>query len=186
MRYFLFFTILFFTFVFSNCGGGPSNENNSVNNKPSNINSNGNKPNSNSPVNTNRTPEPPTANNAPTLTPVVQGFYAALAKKDEAGVKKFLSVAAVKYWEDEGKTEKKTWFAYLLENEDPVDEKREVRNEKIEGETAMAELKGGPLGVWTKFAFVKENGEWKFASPKDSPELKNVPKTSSNSNSRNS
>ena len=100
-------------------------------------------------------------------------------------MKKYLSAAALKYWEDEGKSEKKTWLVYLSEDNDPIDEKREVRNEQISGEKAVAELKGGNLGVWVKFAFVKENGEWKFASPKESPEIKSIPKTSSNSNNPN-
>ncbi len=58
----------------------------------------------------------------------------------------------------------------------------EVRNEKIEGDSAVAELKGGSLGVWTKIKFVKENGEWKFASPEDSPELEGVTKSAADSN----
>jgi len=71
----------------------------------------------------------------------------------------------------------------LSEAEDPTSEKREVRNEKIEGETAVAEIKGGSLGVWTPIKFVRENGEWKFASPEDSLSLQNIPKTSVDSNS---
>ena len=132
---------------------------------------------------TTKTPEAPTSNAAPTLASVVQNYYAALQKKDEAATKKFLSQAAIKYWDDEAKAEKKTGFAYLLESEEPLSEKREVRNEKIEGETATAEIKGGSLGVWTPIKFIKENGEWKFASPKDSLEsLQNIPRTSANSN----
>ena len=133
-----------------------------------------------------KTAETSATNNAPTLTPVVLAFFEALKKKDEVGVKKHLSGSALRYWEDEGKSVKKSWIAYLAEDNEPIDEKREVRNEKIDGDTAIAELKGGNLGVWTKTAFVKENGEWKFASPKDSPELKNVPRTSSNIKSPNS
>lgn len=134
----------------------------------------------NNPFNTTKKEEAATSNNAPTLAPVVQGFYDALKKKDEAGVKKYLSASALKYWEDEAKAEKKTWLAFLLESEEPVGEKREVRNEKIDGETAVAELKGGSLGVWTPAKFVKENGEWKFASPKDSISLQDIPRTNSN------
>ena len=40
----------------------------------------------------------------------------------------------------------------------------EFRNEKIEGDKASAELKGGTYVNWTKFNFVKENGEWKFTN----------------------
>jgi hypothetical protein len=139
--------------------------------------------NADNPLATSKKPEAATSNNAPTLAPVVQNFYEALNKKDEAGVKKYLSQSALKYWETEAKAEKKTALAYLSEYEDPTGEKREVRNEKIEGETAVAEIKGGSLGVWTPIKFVRENGEWKFASPEDSLSLQNIPKTSANSNS---
>ena len=116
-------------------------------------------------------------NNAPTLAPVVNDYYAALNKKDEAGAKKFLSSSAVKYWDAEGKAENETGFNYLLEAEEPLAEKREVRNEKINGDAATAEMKGGSLGVWTVVGFVKENGAWKFASPKESLALQDIPRT---------
>jgi hypothetical protein len=134
------------------------------------------------PLETTKKPEAATSNNAPTLAPVVQNFYEALNKKDEAGVRKYLSQSALKYWETEAKTEKKTALAYLSEAEEPIDEKREIRNEKIEGETAVAEIKGGSLGVWTPIKFVRENGQWKFASPEDSLSLQNIPQTETNSN----
>lgn len=135
------------------------------------------------PLATTKVPEAAAANSAPTLAPVVQNFYEGLKKKDEAAVKKSLSQRALKYWEAEGKAERKTALAYLVEAEDPIDEKREVRNEKIEGETAVAEMKGGSLGVWTPTKFVRENGEWKFASPEDSISMQNSPKTAANANS---
>lgn len=144
-------------------------------------NANGGAANGGNPLETVKKPEAATSNNAPTIAPVVASFYEALNKKDEAGVKKCLSQAALKYQEAEAKTEKKSVLAYLTEVEDPINEKREVRNEKINGETAVAELKGGSLGVWTPIKFVRENGEWKFASPEDSLSLQNMPKTSANS-----
>jgi hypothetical protein len=138
--------------------------------------------NADNPLATTKKPEAATSNNAPTLAPVVQSFYEALNKKDEAGVKKYLSQSALKYSEMEAKTEKKTLLVYLTEVEDPINEKREVRNEKIESETAVAEIKGGSLGNWTPIKFVRENGEWKFASSEDSLSLQNIPQTDANSN----
>jgi hypothetical protein len=177
-----FFTFLFLTVFLYGCGGTSENSNTTANTKPAN--SNAATVNANNPLATTKTPEAVTTNSAPTLAPVLAGYYAALNKKDEAGTKKFLSQAALKYWEDEAKTEKKTAFVYLLESEEPLNEKREIRNEKIEGDKAFAEIKGGSLGVWTATMFVKENGEWKFASPEDSfKETQNLPKTSTNSNS---
>jgi hypothetical protein len=176
-----FFTFLFLTTFTISCGGAVENSN-TTNTKPANANIA--TVNTNNPLATTKTPEVATTNNAPTLAPVLAEYYAALNKKDEAGTKKYLSQSAIKYWDDEGKSEKKTGFAYLLESEEPLNEKREIRNEKIESDAAFAEIKGGSLGVWTPVKFVKENGAWKFASPKDSFEaLQNLPKSSTNSNS---
>lgn len=176
------FQIIFFTAIFIFALfllGCPSTPEKTNTNTTSPANTNTQKSNSNNnPFNTTKPADAATTNNAPTLAPVVQAYYDALKKKDEAGVKKLLSAPALKYWEDEAKTEKKTWLAFLLESEEPVDDKREVRNEKVESETATAELKGGSLGVWTPTKFVKENGEWKFASPKDS--FQDIPRTNSN------
>lgn len=173
MRFFIF---LYLTIFLIGCGGS-ENKNTATNTKSSNANTAAT--NADNPLATTRTPEAAMTNNAPTLAPILAEYYAALNKKDEAGTKKFLSQAALKYYEDEAKSEKKTWFAYLLESEEPVNEKREIRSEKIEGDTAVAEIKGGSLVNWTSYKFVKENGEWKFASPKDSPELQGVPSSNS-------
>lgn len=179
MRFFTFFIL---TTFFIGCGGAVENSNTTANSKP--VNANTTNGSANNPLATTKTPEAATTNDAPTLAPVLAGYYAALNKKDEAGTKKYLSQAALKYWENEAKTEKKTAFAYLLESEEPLNEKREIRNEKIEGDKAFAEIKGGSLGVWTATMFVKENGEWKFASPEDSfKETQNLPKTSTSSSS---
>lgn len=188
MRFQIFILTIILSFLVS-CGGNETNNkttdnkttgnttNNPINSNPNPTNQAnvGNSGNSGS-LNTNKTPIPEKVNEAQTLSSVVTGFYTALAKKDEAGAKKFLSADALKYWENEGKSEKKTWFAILMEYEEPLDAKREIRNEKISGETAFAELKGGPNGEWTPIAFVKENGEWKFASPEKSMEQSNIQK----------
>lgn len=173
------FILLFLTSFLIGCSGGTAeNSNSAANGKPANANVAAG--NSSNPLETVKKPEAAKNNEGQTLAPVLQGFYAALSKKDEAGAKKFLSQAAIKYWETEAKAEKKTWFAYLLESEEPLNEKREIRNEKVEGDSAIAEIRGGSLGVWTPVKFVKENGEWKFASPEDSLALQGVPKTSAN------
>jgi hypothetical protein len=177
---FVFTTILAITTFFVGCA---STETPNNSNKPANTNSNTTNLNSNAPLGTTKTPEVATSNAAPTVSPVVQGYYAALQKKDEGGAKKFLSASAVKYWEDEMKSEKKNSLLAVLEDDAaPVEEKREVRNEKIEGDSATAEIKGGSSLAWTPVKFVKENGEWKFASPKDSFALQDIKPTTSNSN----
>lgn len=180
MRYLL---ILFSAIFIISCSGGAANTNAPVNGKTANANLSNASSNANNPLATTRTPEAPLNNNAPTLAPVLNGYYDALSKKDEAGVKRFLSQSAVKYFEDEAKSEKKTLLAYLLEAEEPLNEKREIRNEKIEGDAATAEIRGGSLGNWTPNKFVKENGEWKFASPKESLALQDIPRTNAPTNS---
>ena len=178
---FYIFTILLLSTFFVGCSTleTPTNTTNNAKTTNTNVATVANESN-NSPA-TTKAPEAATSNNAATFTPIVNNFYEALDKKDEAGTKKYLSQPALKYWENEGKSEKKTWFAYLSESEDPTGEKREVRNEKITGDTATAEIKGGSLGVWTPIKFVRENGEWKFASPEDSFSLQNIPQTDANS-----
>ncbi|MGI8494854.1 MAG: hypothetical protein ACR2L1_06025 [Pyrinomonadaceae bacterium] len=166
------FTILTITTFFVGCTSPetPTNSTQTRNTVTNSANSN-----SDNPLGTTKIPEAATSNNAPTLAPVVEGYYAALRKKDEAGAKKYLSQAAVKYWEDEMKSEnQKSMLAVLEDDASPVEDKREVRNEKIEGGSATAEIKGGSSLAWTPVKFVRENGEWKFASPKDSFALQDV------------
>ena len=178
MRYQILFLFISLIFLIS-CGGTGEKPNKATNvinatvpNKATNANS---------PLGTNKIESVKTGE-APNITPVVQGYYEALKKKDEAGARKFLSAAAIKYYEDEAKSEKKTWLAFVLEENDPVDEKREVQNEKIDGNKAVAEMKGGSLGKFTPIAFIKENGEWKFDSPTVTHGLSTIKKTETLSN----
>ena len=160
-----FFTTIFILTLFLNgCTSSTETTNSKTANKSANIATS----NVSNPLETTKKPETATTNNAPTLAPVVDVYYAALLKKDEAGAKKALSQSAIRYWLEEKSEDLPTLLAILEDNEAPVEVKREVRNEKITGDTATAEIRGGSLGVWTPIAFVKENGEWKFASPKDS------------------
>jgi hypothetical protein len=186
MRFFILSIFSIFTIFFSGCTTAetPGSKSNAGNTKANSANTNVSSSNADNPLATTKVPEAATSNNAPTLAPVVQNYYAALERKDEASVKKFLSQSAIGYWQSEMKSEKSpSLLAILEDNESPVEEKRQIRNEKIEGETAVAEMKGGSLGVWTAIKFVKENGEWKFASPKDSLALQDIPRTAANSNS---
>ncbi|MDQ3321720.1 MAG: hypothetical protein M3525_04695 [Acidobacteriota bacterium] len=181
------FQIIFFTtisvFALLLNGCASDTPTNSANTNSANRTANTTSANSDNPLATNKTPEAATTNNAPTLAPVVQNYYAALQKKDESGARRFLSQSATKYWQNEMRSEKMpSLLAILEDNESPVEEKREIRNEKIEGESAVAEIKGGSLGVWTKTKFVRENGEWKFASPAESLSLQDIPRTDSSAN----
>jgi hypothetical protein len=155
--------ILLLTAVFVACESQPSN-NTATTNKPVNA------------ANTNTTTSPvaPTTNNAPTIAPVVQAYHAALKAKDDAALRKTQSQAALKELETEMKKEKETSLVKYLESyEETPDKPFEARNETINGDTATAEIKNSE-GVWSKFKFVKENGEWKYAAPSENLKLEST------------
>lgn len=166
------YKILFFTtfFVFSilavGCGGPATNTNN---NTPVNTT----RTNGNNSVVFNPTPKTvePTTNDAPTLGPVVRTYYEALKKKDDALLRTVLSRALLQKLETEMREEKKTGLAaFAAELDRPGD--IQVRNEKIEGDKGVAELKGGAYADWSKLGFVKEDGKWKMSD--ESPEIQAV------------
>jgi hypothetical protein len=77
------------------------------------------------------------------------------------------------------KAEKKTGLAaYLLENEQ-LDKPAEVRNEKISGNNAIAEIRGSSYRNWTPWGFVNEGGKWKLTGT--SPDIQTV-RQATNSN----
>ncbi len=163
------------------CGGGASNSSNASNASNSGNSANGNATSTaNSPVETTKKPIAETTNNAPTIGPVVQAYYDALKKKDDAALMNVLSAAFVKSIQADMKAEKKTGMAaYLAEYDTIPDKPVEVRNEKIEGDKAVAELKGGAYLNWTAFSFINEGGKWKFTG--GSPDIQTVT-SGSNSN----
>lgn len=147
----------------SACGGANDNASNAANN--SNTSAVG------SPANTSKDPiaaqtatPQPTSNNAPTLTPVYKAYCAAWVKKDEAALRKIYSSDTIKEFEKNMKEDGiKTLTEYLSEDK-ASNELCEVRNEKISGDTATAEVRtlGYPSGITV--VFVKENGEWKLTN----------------------
>jgi hypothetical protein len=158
----LFFTtISIFTILAVGCGGAP------VPNTNNNAPANANRANGNNVAVINPTPKPvgETVNDAPTLGPVVRAYYEALKKKDDAALRALLSKSLLKDVEEGMKEEKKTGLAAYMAETDRVPEKGiEVRNEKIEGDKASAELKGGAYVNWSSISFVKEDGKWKLSN----------------------
>ena len=151
---------------------------------PANSNANAGANIANSNANHAQVPIPrhdePTENNAPTLAPVVQQFYDALKNKDDAKLKETITSGFQKELEDDMKSKnEKSLAAFVAETDYREGQNIEVRNEKIEGDKAVAELKGGAYKNWTAFSFAKENGKWKFTG--GSPEIDNVPQANSNS-----
>jgi len=167
---FAFFTTLIFI---SSCGG------------PSPSNNTGNVGNANGKI-TNTAPSADvvgeTLNNAPTLNPVVQQYYEAMKNKDDAAIRETLTKDFIARIEQDMKADKeKNLAAYMAQDEYRAGQTLEVRNEKIDGDKGQAEIRGAAYKNWTKFAFAKENGKWKFTG--GSPEIDNMPKADTSSNS---
>lgn len=173
MRITLFIVILIAVISVA-CGGGTD------------PNTNTNKSNGNTVVkNTNDplavvTPTPEsTTNNAPTLTPVYKAYCAAWVKKDEAALRKVYSAATIAKFEKLMRADHETdIFAFI--GEQVTADLCEVRNEQINGDRAIAEIKTRSYPNGAKVVFVKENGEWKLTD--ESPAIDAV-KNSPSSNS---
>jgi hypothetical protein len=157
------------------CGGGePPKANTNVNTGVNALN-NAPKENVNSAVNKfGGVPQADTGktNEAASIKPVVDAYYDALKKKDDAAFRKVYSAAGIKELESEAKSEgRKSIVDYLSASEPAGDKPFEVKNEKVEGDSAVAEIRGGVYENWTKWKFVKENGEWKLAPPSENLKL---------------
>lgn len=138
--------------------------------------------NTNNPLATTAAAEEATTNNAPTLSPVVKAYYEALKNNDDAALRKVFSQDTLKSFEADMKEEnQKSLVKFITELEPVPDQPFEVRNEKIEDDTAIAELRGGSYPNGIDIKFVKENGEWKMTN--ESPEFQSVKQSAANSNS---
>jgi hypothetical protein len=125
--------------------------------------------------------EEPTTNNAPTIGPVVQQYNEALKTKNDQMLRDTLTAEFTKSLEIDMKTEnRKDFAAYVAESDYRPGQVLEVRNEKIDGNKGVAEIRGGAYKNWTAFSFALENGKWRFTG--GSPELDNMPPTSNTAN----
>lgn len=174
------FILLFLTVFLIGCGAAENS--NTATNTNAISNANAATANASNPLATTKTPEVSTTNNAPTLAPVVQNYYQALQKKDDAALRRIYSQAALKSLEADMKAEKKNSLVEFITELEPVPDKPfEVRNEQIQGDTAIAEMRGGSYPNGIKIKFVRENGEWKMTN--ESPEIQSVKQSTANSNS---
>jgi hypothetical protein len=181
MRLQIIFFITIFTLFLGACSNSETS-NTSVNANAGNKTANIASGNSNNPLATNKTPEVSTTNNAPTLSPIIQAYYEALKKKDEAALRKVYSRETLKSLESDMKDEKKnSLIEFIAENEGVPDKPLETRNEQIQGDSAVAEVRGGNYPNGNKINFIKENGEWKISY--ESPEFNSVKQSATNSNS---
>lgn len=110
------------------------------------------------------TPTPAsTTNAAPTLTPVYKAFCNAMAKKDEAGIRKVYSAETLKDFDEQMKADKIKTLVKFLEDDDPAGN-CSVKNEVITGDKAIGEIVSKDYPNGFKVVFVKENGEWKMTT----------------------
>lgn len=172
------YILLFLTVFLIGCGSSENSNLTAINSKPANTAT----ANANNPLATTKTPEVSTTNNAPTLAPVVQRYYEALQKKDDAALRKIYSQATLKSLEADMRDEKQTSLVAFITELEPVPGRPfETRNEQIQGDTAIAEIRGGSYPNGIEIKFVKEGGEWKMTN--ESPVLNSVKQSVSNSNS---
>ena len=179
LNFFTFFSIISVSILGFACSGSPVADTNSKKEIPTNTSPQTNQHATNVDTNTNKTviktestPEIATTNEAPTLTPVYKAFCEAMNKKDEAALRKLLTKDTQAYWEKEMQSEEKKvpLVEYISETEPIKDpSKCGVRNEKISGNTALAEIRNENVPNGFVIKFVKENGEWKITN--QSPEF---------------
>lgn len=106
---------------------------------------------------------------SPTAT--MKAFFEATKKKDAEGFKKTLSKGSLDMMESFAKMQNKTLDEALKTGmNDPnmasASATPEMRNEKINGDTATLEVQNDKSKEFETIPFVKENGEWKIALDK--------------------
>jgi hypothetical protein len=107
------------------------------------------------------------AGSSPTAT--FKAYVEAVQHKDTAAVKKTFSKGSLEFFEKAAKAQNKTVDEMLktgLTEEVASASMPEIRNEKIEGDSATLEVKDIKSGKWETVPFVKEDGEWKIALEK--------------------
>lgn len=171
----LIFSTILIIFTFSACTS--STENTAVNQSNANVTANAVKNSNGGLTTTTPTPEE-TKNQAETITPVYKAYCAAMEKKDEAAVRKIYSQDTLKSFEADMKADGIKTLIEFLSTDKVTTKLCEVRNEQIQGDTAIAEVRaeGYPNGI--KVKFIKENGEWKMTN--QSPEFTRVKESANN------
>lgn len=105
---------------------------------------------------------------SPTAT--MKAFFEATRKKDSEGFKRTLSKGSLEMMEGFAKAQNKTLDEALKSGmnapEAAESKTPEMRNEKINGDTATLEVQNDKNKEWEPIPFVKENGEWKIALDK--------------------
>jgi len=161
-------TVSFFLMA---CGNAPS---------PGNVANTATAPNSNNPLETTKKPTEAVTNNAPTLAPVFKAYCDAWVKNDEAALRKVYSADTVKQFEQDMKAEKAKDLMKFLADDKVSGKPCEARNEKINGDSAVAEIVSDIYPKGFPIIFVKEGGEWKMTTK--SPDIDSVKQQATNAN----
>lgn len=107
-------------------------------------------------------------------TQTMKNFVEASQKRDVEAIKKSLSSGSLKMMEGVAKMQGKTLDETIKEGDtggNDFKELPEMRNEKIEGDSATLEVKNDKTGEWDTLYFVKETDEWKIALDKSIEEM---------------
>jgi hypothetical protein len=168
-------TIAFIILTFTGCGEQPTANLSNVNS--ANANSNAAK-NTNNPLATTKKADEETVNKAETIAPIVAAYCDAMRKKDDAALRKIYSRASLSKLEADMKAENERSLAEYLSTE-PVGSICEVRNEQIQGDKAIAEIRTETYPNGIKYNFVREDGAWKITN--ESPDFQSVKQSSTNS-----
>jgi len=110
---------------------------------------------------------------APSAT--FKAFFEAQQKKDVAGMKQMLSKTSIAMMEGSAKQQGVTLDKMIqsqLDNPSArIDKVPEMRNEKINGDSATVELRNEDANRWDTMYFVKEDGAWKIALDRTMEEM---------------
>jgi predicted lipid-binding transport protein (Tim44 family) len=153
--------------LLAGCGTGTSNSTNSTTNS------------TNSTTNAGANASPTAAQASPTSTPITsnagstptetfKAYYEAIKAKDAEAVKRLFSKETMKMLEEQAKQSNKTVDEVFKEGMEDASKEvpatmPEVRNEKIDGDTATIEIKDDKTDKWETFHLVKEDGQWKIS-----------------------
>lgn len=156
--------VLFFA-ALSGCGGSTTVNSNTANANTANTTAN-------NPLDTIKATPEVTVNDAPTLAPVFKAYCEAMARKDEAAIRKMYSQDTIKFFEQQMKEDKIKSLVTFLENDKVSPKLCEIRNEQINGDKATAEIRAESYPNGIRVEFVKENGEWKLTNRSTALDLK--------------
>lgn len=175
MRFTIFtISILFFISLTACSSSETQNDNptnlNSTANSNISVNFNAAKQNAGAGINTTKTPEIATKNNAETIKPLVEAYCAARRNKDEAALRKLYTQSSLQKLQKNMTAEGTSSLVQYLDSEPVGDQPCQVRNEEINGNQAIAEIKTATYPNGIRWLFAKENGEWKMTA--ESPDVK--------------